>query len=139
MGKITFKIFPKNKLIIERFSGAFLLSDYEQMKKDEFIHPDYDQNFDVLADLRDGYYESNSISPDKILMSVTNFLKSSKEKIGKRKCAFIAINPEQVVSSIFYENFIKELPIVSKSFTTLNAAMEWLAIKDKDDLLDYLK
>jgi hypothetical protein len=139
VGKASFKILPKNKLIIEKFTGTFVLSEYELMKKDEFDHPDYNQNFDVLADLRNGYWDFDSAAPDESVMSVTDYLKSNKDKIGKRKCAFLAINPDQVVSSIFYENFIKGLPIISKSFTTIEAALDWLAIIGKKEILEYLK
>jgi hypothetical protein len=139
MGKASFKIFPDNHLIIEKFSGTFIISEYEQMKRDEFKHPDFNLNYDVLADLRAGFFEYKNVAPDETIMSVTDFLKSNKEKIGKRKCAFLAINPDQVVSSIFYDNFIKGLPIVSKSFTTVTAAVDWLAVPDKEEILQYLK
>jgi hypothetical protein len=139
MGNASFKILPSNKLIIERFTGTFKLSEYIRVKKEEFSHSDFDSNFDVLADIRETVYGLKTGTQDETILSVTDYLKSNKEKIGKRKCAFLAINPDQVVSSIFYENFVKGLNIVSKSFTTLNAALDWLAIKDKKEILDYLK
>jgi hypothetical protein len=139
MGSATFKILPDNKLIIEKYSGTFLISEYERMKNDEFEHPDFNPDYDVLADLREGYFESIDVAPDKTVISVTDFLKSNKVNIGKRRCAFLAINPDQVVSSIFYENFIKGLPIVSKSFSTVLAALDWLAIQKKEEILLYLK
>ena len=139
MGKASFKIFPDYKLIIEKYSGTFIISEYERMKKDEFKHPDFNPDYDVLADLREGYFESKNVAPDETVLSVTDFLKSNKENIGKRRCAFLAINPDQVVSSIFYENLIKGLPIVSKSFTTVTVALDWLAIQNKEEILKYLK
>jgi len=139
MGNASFKILPGNKLIIEKFTGIFKLAEYIKMKKEEFSHSDFDSNFNVLADIRETVYGMKTDTPDEPIMSVTEYLKSNKEKIGRRKCAFLAINPDQVVSSIFYSNFIEGLPIISKSFTTLNAALDWLAIKDKKEILDYLK
>jgi len=138
MEKASFKILPENKLIIEKYSGTFLITEYERMKQEEFSNLDFNSNFDVLADLRETCFELKTVSPNETIKSVTDYLQTNKDKIGKRKCAFLAINPDQVVSSIFYSIFVKELPIISKSFNTVDAALEWLGVKNKEEILDEL-
>jgi len=139
MGKASFNILPHYKLIIEKYSGSFLISEYKRMKNEEFEHPDFNPVYDVLADLRDACYEMKEPEPDKVIMSVTDYLKSNRGKIGKRKCAFIAIKPDQVVSSVFYSEYVKDLPIDSKVFSTIEAALNWLAVKNIDSIKDSLK
>ncbi len=138
MGKASFKILPENKLIIEKYLGTFFIHEYERMKKEEFAHPDFNVNYNVLADVRQASFGIKVNTPDKKMELVTEYLQTHKDKIGKRKCAFLAENPEQVVNSIFFSEYVKDLPIYVKTFSTVNAALQWLGVKNKENIFDVL-
>jgi hypothetical protein len=134
VSKAYFKILPALNLIIETFNGKFQLSEYERMKRDEFSDPLFNPNFHVLADIRKADFGFETNNAESKVFQVTEFLKSNKEKVGIRKCAFLTVNPDQVVSSIFYTEYIKTLPIQAAAFSTLDKALEFLEIKGKKEL-----
>jgi hypothetical protein len=138
MVKVSFKILPDCKLIIEKYAGPFSVELYEQMKLEEFSDPEFNSNYNVLADLRKASFGTQSLSSEKEMALVSKFLMSNKENVGKRKSAILTANPEQVVSSIFFMESVKPLPVIVESFSTVDAALKWLGVKDNKSCMDEL-
>jgi len=138
MGKATYKILPECKLIIEKFDGIFSLEAYEKMKTEEFANPEFNSGFNVLADLRKASFGTQLNSSEKEMTLISRFLIGEKDKIGKRKSAILTEKPDQVVCSILFMESVKPLPVIVESFSTVEAALKWLGIKDNQDCINEL-
>jgi hypothetical protein len=138
MGNATFKILPECKLIIEKFNGIFSLEAYEKMKKEEFANAEFNSSFNVLADLRKASFGVQLNSSEEEMALVSRFLIKEKDQIGKRKSAILTENPDQVVCSILFMEFVKPLPLIVESFSTIEAALKWLGVKDNGDCMNEL-
>lgn len=138
MAKASYKILPEFELIIETYVGKFFPSEYERMKKDEFADPQFNMNYNTLVDIRKVEIDFNGAIIEDNVSLMSEFLKINKEQIGKRKCAIFTSKPEQVVGSIFFSDYIKTLPITVGAYSTLDGALEWLNIKDRQSIMQEL-
>ncbi len=79
--------------------------------------------YNLLADMRGGSFEFSLDEVDEIY----NFLVSIKNIIADKKMAVIVDNPyNTVVSMLFENNHYEKIGFLTKTFSTENAAMQWL-------------
>jgi len=126
MGVISFHIYPESKLIVESFTGIISFEDYKKMKHSQYLHPDFSNEYNVLADFR------NAVIDDKYdLKALTDYFKQNIERIGKRKSALLANSPLQSDSMALISQRLSEVaPVNSKLFFSIQEALEWLNVNE---------
>jgi len=122
MEESGYTIDVEGKIIIETFCGIFNLTNYERLKSDEFADPRFSHDFNVLSDIR----MTNSKFNNEDAKRLVNFLYKNIPKTGNRKCAVVTKTPQQVVFSVFFEEYSKILPVEVMTFSTVEAAMDWI-------------
>ena len=108
-------------LILECYIGEFKYKDIFESKMIEMSDPEWKNNYNVLADIRDS----------KFLISESEIkdLHKHYDLSVKRKSALLTNFPSHVVFGTFLKNYnIKESLILPEVFSTVEAALFWLDI-----------
>lgn len=133
----SYKIFNKQKLIVERYFGNVTWSEVMKLKKEETSDPLYDKGFSVLVDGRNA-----SLNIDrKGMMDYVIKLIETMPYIGKRKSAILADTISHQFSSKMLMTMLIKMNISLKYVTTIPMAFQWLKITEQDSLeiLKYLE
>ena len=129
--KITYQIFPENKIILEKYIGVIYLEDYSQMKEQQFTDVNYRSNYNVIADFRNATFPRN-----KPMTELMAFFTEHKDRFSQRKSALLVNTPNETSQAFFFSHSIGDAaPIYANVFSTMEAAFHWLGIFDKNLLL----
>lgn len=115
------------KLIIQRISGKILLEDLDSILEKRKNDLQANDSYNVLCDAR-GVDFSKLKKAEKEL-HYNDVIKFAKTINTQRKYAIIAENPKEVVASeLFQYNLMKQTNFDFRTFTTLEAALNWLKL-----------
>ena len=118
---IKYTINTKRKIIIETWSEFVTIEEFIELKKQEFSDSEFNPNFNVLTDLR----ITKLGFDEKLISEIIKYMLSNPAKIKNRKSAIVADNPQLVAGSFLYEKKGVDLPVNIKTFTTIEAALNW--------------
>ncbi|MCF8380583.1 MAG: hypothetical protein K9H49_13470 [Bacteroidales bacterium] len=121
-----YKILPELNLIVDYYSGPVNLNDIINLKKIEGKDPEYSPNRDVINDFIDCEFNFTYENVIKFVKYVEN----NQNIVGKRKVAFLTQSPHQVTLTLVYKLNAMNLPMIMETFTTLEAAMNWIGISE---------
>lgn len=121
-------ILKERKLIIEYYSGKIYLNDFLKIHEKKSKDKDFNVNFNLLIDFRN----AEILLSETDVLALVNFHKNNKKLFGKRKSAHLTQTPDQVLSGMHFDIFNKELPIIIKIFSTLEASLRWLGLEIED-------
>jgi hypothetical protein len=99
----------------------------------------FSSRFDLISDSRKSVLH---FEPSDVEM-YADFVMQAGDVIGKRKTAFIADQPYQVVLATLFEGFDDRLQHTFKVFTTPDAALKWInksgfSVEDFDRTIEEL-
>lgn len=123
--KVYYKIFAKEKLIIEHLSGPVGWNDLVKMKSKEVEEPDYNPNFNVITDIRKAILDLNNLDE---VNKYVEFLNNNEKSVGNRKTAILTDSSEQVIHSEILRVMKNDLPINIKTVSTLEAVFTWVGL-----------
>ena len=122
----SYKILTEERLIVEYHSGEINVDDFilsrEIVSSDSAYSPDYD----LIFDFRD---VDMIVSPQDIVKFV-DFFRNFSPILGTRKSAYLTSRPNEVVITTLFSRGIGNLPIVSKTFSTLGGVVDWMDNKE---------
>ena len=121
--KINYKIDNKQKAIIETWPEEILIEDYIDVKQRQFKDSDFNPDFDVITDLRGLTQKYKDVT----IQEIIDFIAKNSNNMRDRKSAVIADNPHSVASAYVFKDKSKNLPVKIRVFSTIDAALEWLA------------
>ena len=133
---IDFKIIPEKKLIIEYFSGEITIEDIVKLKLIEIEHQDYNNEFNLFSDFRDGDFNIDNES----IPTLLNNLELNNLVAGKHNTSLLTKSPNQVVAStLLTHNYAsKNAPIDIKIFSTVPPCLSWIGLSAKDaEIIDF--
>lgn len=141
MTVVSYKIFPKKRLIVEYLSGSLGWLDIVEMKKKEVAEPDYNPSYNVITDIRNVSISIETLDDVNIYI---NYLQNNRNSVGKRHTAIITDSTEQVVHSELLRATNNSLPIYLKTVGTYQAAFEWVSLKSPSsieikDFIEFLR
>ncbi len=130
-------IFSVKKLIVEYYRGKFNVDELIDFKKFICTDKNYDPCYNVIHDFRDAefLFGINEIS------KYVKYTLEVRSNYGIRKSVMITESPNQVVTSMGFDRLKKELPVIVKVTSTLDAAMIFvkLPLNEKDKVEDWLQ
>ncbi len=121
--KINYQIDSSQKAIIETWPAEIMIEDYIDVKQRQFKDSDFNPDFNVITDLR----SLTQIFIEDTIYKIVEFMSIHSDKIRDRKSAVIADNPQSVASAYFFKEKCRKLPVKIQVFSTIDAALEWLA------------
>ncbi|TYA71664.1 hypothetical protein [Seonamhaeicola marinus] len=124
----TFKILERHKLIVEYYKGHFELSDSFYVKKIETSDSAYSPDYNLIVDFR----EAKIALTSKDVLTYVDFVKSQPQMQGNRKTAFLINTPKEAAITTLYSNYVSALTYIGEVFSTEEAALKWLKLKDVD-------
>lgn len=128
--KLHYRFDHKNKILHERLKGNISFNDFITYEKKILSDPEYDESYSIFSDIRDAVFVLSAVEVKMILKLMKDA--TSKNNIHQ-KCAFITNNPQDVVNSELIKISMQKFsPINIKSFSTKEAAYEWLNITESD-------
>ena len=119
---LTYRILPEYRLVVEYFGGTFNMKDYLRLKKEQLNDKLFDPSFNIIGDLRD----SEIIASNEDIQKSISFMFSFPKMLGNRRSAIITATPDQVVFSILFQKYGKDLPMHYEVVSTLDAAIKWV-------------
>jgi hypothetical protein len=122
--KLNYIILEDEKLILEYYCGRFNAEELIDFKCKIGLDEKYDATYNVISDI------SNSellFTFDEVEKYV-EFLMNNPKYVGLRKTAMITKTPSQVVASLGYDMQKKNLPMIYKIFSTLEAAYAFIGL-----------
>ena len=126
MDKIaSYKIIPTLKLILEYYSGDLNWYDIQELKKKEYADTGYNNQYDLLGDIRDSVVHFNSNNE---FVEFVQYVKDAKVALSKKRIAILTDSPNNVVNSTLIIEFSKELPMSFKIFSTIESLVEWIGM-----------
>jgi hypothetical protein len=134
-----YKIFPELGLVVDLYHGDLDLNGLIAFKRRQVLDTAFSPRFDLIADSRRSVLH---FEPSDVEM-YADFVMQAGDVIGKRKTAFLADKPYQVVLATLFEGFDNRLPHTFKVFTTPDAAISWIgktgfSVNDFDQAIDEL-
>ncbi len=121
--KINYQINPSQKAIIETWPSEIMIEDYINVKQRQFKDSDFNPDYDVITDLR-GLTQKYT---EETIQEIVDFIAKNSNNMRDRKSAVIADNPHSVASAYVFKEKSKNLPVKIRVFSTIDAALEWLA------------
>lgn len=132
--KNTFRIIPKEELIIETYSGTFSLVSFIKLKRKQIVDINYNNTYNYIIDFSDVYFPDYQKYQD-----IVYFIELYIDIISLSKCAIITKNPNQVVESILFTlEAEKLLPISFKVFSGFRPAYSWINNNSIEDLKEHI-
>ncbi len=120
--KSSFKIQEKDKFITETLSSDITTDEYIKLKHDEFHHPEFNRNFNLITDFR--LCENNF--DDRDLQEMINIFKENKGKADREKSALVITDINRL-SRINLNNNDSASTQEIKYFTNIDDARKWVA------------
>ncbi|MBN1118995.1 MAG: hypothetical protein JXA77_17420 [Bacteroidales bacterium] len=129
-GSSVYKILPEHNVYILKFLGELNMNSIKPIMIEVFSDKEYDSKFNGIIDFRN----VNMNFKKEEIEIYFNFL-ASQNALNKRKVALLTETPSQVYHLTLFEEQSKksQLPILFKIFSTLEASLDWLEIKYKDN------
>jgi len=126
--KTEYIIVPDKKLIIEYYCGKYQVNELIVFKEAICADKNYNPNFNVINDFRDAefLFEIDEIS------KYIQFILKTKKSYGHRKSTMLTKTPNQVVTSLGFEMLKKDIPILVKVVSTVEAAIDFIELSLKD-------
>ncbi|MCU4164653.1 hypothetical protein [Carboxylicivirga caseinilyticus] len=121
--KTDYILFPECKLVVELYQGSIYVDDILQLKLRSAQDKNYQPDFSVIMDFRPATIVGGSIEVNEYVTK----LKQLPTILGERYVSVLTSKPNEVVVATLFELFNRELPIVSKIFSTQDAAINWLS------------
>ncbi len=122
--KTRYCILPELNLIIEYYWGVINLDNIKNLESRKNNDVDSDCNYNVILDIRDAKFNLG----EEDIVEISVFMKTNKNSFGKRKCAFLTITPNQVVSPMLYKSQINSFPMKYEIFSTMNASLRFINV-----------
>jgi hypothetical protein len=129
--RIKYKIISELQLAVEYYEGQISLNDVIAFELSEMKNSEYSPMLNFIADFRNA--ELTASESD--VKEFVDFLKKTEGIIDNRKVALVTDTPNQVVLKTLYALYTSDTPVKIKVFSTLDAAMKWLEVKEKDHSL----
>ena len=130
MAKIgAYKLFVKQRLSLEYYSGDIELEDLIHLKKIISKEPSYDFSFTTIFDMRD----ANIIINESEMKLLLKFLSTQFKKGDPRCVAYLTNSPNDVVKSTLFSMLLdsnKNLNIIPKIFSEISSIAKWLDTKN---------
>jgi len=127
MKLIQYRIDHTEKIIYERFKGKISQEDFINHQESILKDSEYNPSYHTLSDIRDASYTFSEEIKSEIFSQMRSLLKNKK---SKGKCAFITHKPFEVVDTLTFSDEMKNsTPVEYKTFSTEEAALEWLVNK----------
>lgn len=122
-GKFKYRILPEYKLIIEKWTGDFDISEIIFFKNMETADPMWREHYDVLSDDT----ESNKNMEITSEASRQEYMKLSLKFMKRHRAAVVTRLPVQVVGATFMKlNLPSKSTIQIGTFSTIENALLWL-------------
>ena len=127
----SYFIMPDLNLILEVYIGEFEFKEIFECKKLEMQDPDWRDSYDVLGDIRNGKISLT----DHDVENLHKYFKNNPEINTNRKSAILTKVPSQVVFGTLLQRHynIPESLVLPKVFSTVQAAIPWLGIDQKEN------
>jgi hypothetical protein len=126
--RIKYKIIPELKVAVEYYEGQISLNDIIEFELSEMENSEYRPTLNFVADFRN----AELIAAESDVKKFVDFLKKTEGIIDQRKVALVTDTPNQVVLTTLYALYTSDMPVKNKVFSTLDAAMKWLEIKEEN-------
>ncbi|MDO9273915.1 MAG: hypothetical protein Q7T92_00010 [Lutibacter sp.] len=126
--KFAYKIFLNKNLTVKYYNGILSLSDIIDSISVSGQHPDWKPTMNIIHDIRDVVLDLE----EKEIQELLQYVKEDKKLYGERKVAFITNRPNQVVFTFILTNIKNESLVNMNTFSTLNAAIEWVELPITD-------
>ena len=127
----TYKIIPKERLIVEYHSDEIAVSDFMESRKIISSDKDYSPDYDLVLDFRDVIMIASREDIDQF----ARFFKGFDPILGKRKSAYLTSIPNHVVVTTLFSSEIRGSSITPKTFSTVGALVRWLHKKNLDRMV----
>ena len=127
----TYKIIPKERLIVEYHSEEITVSDFIESRKIISSDKDYNPDFDLVLDFRD----VEMIAGKEDIDQFARFFKGFDPIIGKRKSAYLTRIPNHVVVTTLFSSEIRGSSVTPMTFSTIAALVKWLNKKNLDRIV----
>jgi hypothetical protein len=124
-----FKIFPNDKLILQKWEGEFNLAKIVDCNKQCQLHNNYNRDYKLIADYRKAKI---NVSEDKVEVLVKQL---ESPKLLRNKIAVLIDDPQNTVVALLYSFEVQKKEI--KIFNTLTAASRWLGISEQNSKLAF--
>nr|WP_321452081.1 hypothetical protein [uncultured Carboxylicivirga sp.] len=121
--KTSYIIVPSCHLILEFYSGDVYLKDVLALKYKSASDINYRSDYSVIMDYRYANIKGGAEELDTYIREIN----TSKTLKGHRFVGVLTSRPNEVVAATLFDLFNRELPIVSKVFSTTHACIGWLA------------
>lgn len=128
MKALKYKILNDYKLIIRYLKGQINMNDLYSFIDESKHDENFNSKYSVLYDIRDAEFLADRDS----ILEFSEKFRLMKKIHNKRKITFLTNNPKQVVFAIFIEKFRKLGLYEIRTFSTLDAALDFLNIDKKD-------
>jgi hypothetical protein len=125
--RINYKIIPELQVAVEYYEGQLSLNDIIEFELREMENSEYSPKLNFIADFRN----AELIASEGDVKKFIDFLKKTKGIVDQRKVALVTETPNQVVLTTLYALYTSDMPVKNKVFSTLDAAMKWLEIKEE--------
>lgn len=125
----TYKILADKKLIIEYHAGKINIDEFIESRNIIISDVGYNPDFDIVFDFRDATMD---VSREDITKFV-EFFKNRKTIHGSRKSAYLTKKPNEVAITTLFSMRVRDLPIQTKTFSTIDALLVWLNNKSLDE------
>ncbi len=123
---LEYSIYPKYKLIIEKFAGNCTSKDFIELKTKEFNDLNFNKDYNYIVDIRDTELQADIKGLEEFLI----FMKESEQMVNNNKYAFIVRKPLQIAIITLFKKKTKKLPIMNNIFTSLNKVTNFLELED---------
>jgi hypothetical protein len=124
-----FKIFPNDKLILQKWEGEFNLAKIVDCNKQCQLYNNYNRDYKLIADYRKAKI---NVSEDKVEVLVKQL---ESTKLLRNKIAVLIDDPQNTVVAMLYSFEVQKKEI--KIFNTLTAASRWLGISEQNSKLAF--
>lgn len=111
--KLDYTIYPKEKLIVEQYTGAYTCSDLMAFKLHTSQNKHYNKHLTVISDLRKIKIKATLAEVDAYVKE----LKMQKTQIAPRTCILLTAEPEQVTFSTLCAMSIARIDLPLKIVT----------------------
>ena len=126
--QLEYLILPDKNLIIEYWGGHPVMDDYFEFKVRMSKDKDFDPQYNVLIDMRDAELNLQEID----IKNYMKFLEKNKNTINRRKAVHLTGSPNQVITSMLFIMNLKKVPIIVKTVSTIEAAVNFIDLTNED-------